>query len=230
MARKSASSHDALVHRPFEPGEEDEARVFLAGRPRVRDLVISRQALRPRTALGMFVFVFVTFFVGLSFFNFVQLFETGEPLLGSYPGVFAFSVALGMFGWLSTRIVFGSAGPLLVCGHDGVIELGGRRVASFDDLGCPRLEDVQCQWSVRLDLTQKAVLPSVVMGRGDGEPLVLFGRNTNPRIERRLPEIADHINALLLEHHYRNRVRRWLELRDADQSAASAYRKEHGPS
>jgi hypothetical protein len=45
-----------------------------------------------------------------------------------------------------------------------------------------------------------------------------------------LPEIAEHINALLLEHHYRNRVRRWLDRREADRDTASAYRREQGPS
>ena len=178
----------------------------------------------------MFMFLFVGFFIVLSFFNFVKLVEDAKPLLGSYPGVFAFSVALGVLGWLSSRMMFGSAGPLRVCGHEGVIELGGRRVATFDDLGVPRLHEVMCEWPLRFGLKQRATLSSVVMDRGEADPLVLFGRNTNPRIERRLPEIADHINALLLEHHYRNRVRRWLELREADRSAASAYRQEHGPS
>jgi hypothetical protein len=224
------SSSVALVHRAFDPGEEDEARALLAARPRVRDLVISREALRPRSARGMFVFMFAIFFCVASVMNYVLFSMAAERILGSYPGIFAISVAIGAFGWLSGRIVFGSAGPLLVCGHDGFIELGGRRVASFDELGVPRLDEVHCEWTLRLDMKQKGTLPSVVMDRGDGEPLVLFGRNTNPRIVRRLPEIAEHINALLLEHHYRNRVRRWLDRREADRDTASAYRREQGPS
>ena len=207
----SRSEPHVLLGFPFAPGEEELAREFLAQPLKTPDLRVSKKALRLRFGLwaltnpvgGVLIALpFATFTVWLGG-DWSVMWLVLEVMLG-------FVVFAALVFWGLTPGV----GPLIVSGSEKAVALGGKTVARFAEIGVPRLV---MNHSVLIDENQLGSMevPAVVMTRQGGKDLVIFDARVPSPILRRIPEFADHINALLVECQQRELVAQWLSERDA---------------
>ncbi len=209
MASEASSRSEPYC--PFEPGQEEEARAYLSGAREVPDLRISKEELRPRVFRSIFLPALLQLAViGLVVMVGVVLiyeepWSTVWAVAGSVPAV------AGLLGLMSRILLRGQS--LHVSGQRGTVSLGGKPVAVFEELGVPSF----------------ARSPNglvIALRRRTGNALLLFNTTLAESTYRRLPEYADHINALLAEYHQRQAVERWLAAREAELSEGRAYRSE----
>ncbi len=200
-----------LLGFPFAPGEEELAREFLAQPLKTPDLHVSKEALRPKFGIWAIGKAFGGSLIALPVVAF-SIWGSGAW----HVMWLALEVALGfgvLFALASRWIYFG-VGPLIVSGSEKAFVLGGKTVARFAEVGVPRLV---INYSVLIDDSRPGTMevPAVVMKRRGGKDLVIFGARVPSPILRRIPEFADHINALLVECQQRELVAQWLAEREA---------------
>ena len=209
---------------PFEPGEEEAARAYLDQPSELSDLVVSKEELRPRVFRALFIPVLLRLSaVGVvTMLGVLLLYDDAWDIAWmAGGGVVLTAVVLGLLA----RIFIRGRGPLIVSGTRGTISLGDERIAVFDELGVPRLVPNQGKREPESG-TDSSEAPMIVMQRRVGNPLVLFDSTVPVAVLRRLPELADRINALLAEHDQRRAVERWLTAREAELAKGPAYRSE----
>ncbi len=134
-------------------------------------------------------------------------------------GVMVFVVA----GFVFTTFAARNCSPLVVSGERAHITLRGQEMGSFHEFGLPRLV-----WFNRLREMDHTVmeLPAIWIDRGDETPVILFPLEVPRELLLRLPELANHINAMLAEYQERAVVEQWLRKREAEIAASRAYRSE----
>ncbi len=215
MASSDASFDPTLICRALREGDENEAARVLSAGSRVSELRISKfeQDYQPLAAvlLGLFGPAMV-----LALLAFLRLEVLGIWWIPTTLGVFGLAFAVVMYG--SAR--FGRKGPheVHIDADTGRVELDGEEVASLAEFYAPRLvRDQEVTLSTAVTEERKRV--SVVYAeRTNADPFQLFTYPVTYQLQARMPEIADHLNALITEYNYRTEVRRWLDERTAGQA------------
>lgn len=204
----------------FRPGEEEAARRFLAEPPRVADLRISKDELRPRYGFLIARYMLAIGAVGGS----VAVLVTGAAW-AIFWDLMAFMAVVTAVAIIAARILGKGPGPLVVSAARRRIVLGDTPLAMFEELGVPR-RVLYARTYESDGETTVVETPAIVLSRRVGPDLVLFEVDVPSSVIERLDELADHINALLAEYHERTLVQSWLAQREAELSESKAYRSE----
>lgn len=225
-----AQSTEAAGQCPFGPGEEEVARAYLESPHEIDSLHVSEEEFQAGRGLA-FVSGFFFVFVIVLCTKLLLWYLKGFPVLGSWWDL-GFLVGLPLLfggGIHLLEKMDENLGPLLVSAHSSTISLGGRRLAHFAELGVPR-RSTYARVSDHDPEHIEYVVPVIVLTTLRGEREYLFSTPVPSAIQDRLDEIADHINAMLLEYHQREAVRDWLARREAEISTGRPYRRDAGVS
>ncbi len=213
MAKSDAAFDSALVYRAFRAGEEDAAARLLSHGPRVPPLEISKfeQDYHPLAAvlgglgsilLAATIVVFVK----------VEMLSSWSILAG----IVVAGVAVAALLFAEARFTSYSPKHVHIDAETGRVELDGAEVASLPDFFAPRVVDDQVI-TFGTAVTEGTRLMTVVYAeRTNADPFQLFTYPVTYQLQARMPEIADHLNALITEYNYRKEVRRWLDERTTD--------------
>jgi hypothetical protein len=219
----STSSATGVGRCRFRPGEEEAARRFLAEPPKVADLRISKEELRP--SYGCLI---AGYMLGISVLGTIggvlAVFVAGAAW-ASFWDVMTFIAVIAVVAIIAARVLGKGPGPLVVSAARRNIVLGDGSIAVFEELGVPR-RVLHVRTYESDGETTVVETPAIVLSRRVGPDLVLFEDSVPSAITERMDELADHINALLAEYHERTLVQRWLDQREVELSESKAYRSE----
>ena len=203
---------------PFREGEEHLARAALERTPAVPSLEFGATDFRFSERAGV-TLLRTTIWVG--------------PLVGA--GLLALGI-LDWAWWSLGALVFAILFPPVVLefvhhvtrSRPSSIEISAKRqlilvdhepLARFDDLGVPRLVLHRRKLGEEMWET-----PAIAMEHRVGPDVILFDFPFPRELLARLPQIADHINAIFVEHEQRKAIREWLERREAEIADSRFYR------
>lgn len=219
-SQRSAALWWSDARAPFDDGEEDAAKAWLAAGPEVPALRCSAAESRPRT-MGFTVPVVV---VVATFGAIVYIAEATFE-------IFAILCGLGLFVVLAWVIAerLSQRGPGELCALPAIdaLQVRGETVARLSELGVPRFDpDHHGEYEV-LAHSESFHGPVIACARlGGGPPVVLFDRPCNPAFGQRLPRIAAHLNEMFAEQDARRIARSWLERREREASALPFRREQ----
>lgn len=100
-----------------------------------------------------------------------------------------------------------------------LILIDNESVARFNDLGVPRL--VLLRRKIGADVWES---PAISMEHRVGPDVILFDFRVPRELLARLPQIAEHVNAIFVEHEQREAIREWLDAREAEIASSKGYR------
>lgn len=215
MEEPDESFEVSPVCRVFQGGDEGEAERLLRNGPRVPALRITKfeQDHQPLVALlvGLVPPVGVLSLIGFVRPDVLAIWWI-PTLAGSFGIVFSTAMAVG------ARYGRNAPKEVHIDADTGNVQLDGEVVGSLAEFYAPRL--LRDEWiTIRTAITEERKKTTLIyVERVNADPFQLFTYPVAIQIRDRLPQIADHLNALITEYNYRQDVRRWLEEREAGQA------------